>query len=112
MLAPDLRYRQCFEAIGLPARGIGAGADEGQINFSILQQFINFTVGLALDKLYFMAQLVGDKIQQLMIIDHGFFGRNHGCHGNTDYRTLLKFIRGLIYDPFLGKINKRGLLIA
>ena len=72
MPAPDQRHRQCFEAISLPAGGVGAGADEGQINLAGLQQLIYFAIGFTLDELDFMPQLVANIIQQLMIVNHGF----------------------------------------
>jgi len=102
MLAPDQRHRQCFEAISLPAGGIGAGADEGQINLAGLQQFIYFAISFTLDELDFVPQLVGNKIQQLMIVDHGFPGRNHGRHSHPDNRAVPGSFIGLITNHLFG----------
>ena len=60
--------------IGMPSEKVWARTDEGQIDFPGFQQFIYFAVGFALDKLDFMTQLFGDKVQQLVIIDHGLLG--------------------------------------
>ena len=73
MAALNLRSGHQLKAIFFLTDNIGAGADKGQIDLAPGQQLVDLPVGLALNKLDFAVEFLTDVIQQLPVVDKGFF---------------------------------------
>ena len=105
----DLRDGQGNEPVTPFGQGIGARADEGQVDLTFPQELIDLPISLALHEFQVFSRFAGHVGQKLPVMDKGLPGGDHGRHRPPEGARLAGGRCGPGHGQGLGKIH-RGLV--
>ena len=80
---PNNRGGDGFKPIHLFRGSVRSGTDKGQIDLTFGKEGVYFLVGLPLNQLNAVSQVICDIVKQLVVVNEGFLGGDHGRYGHA-----------------------------